>query len=308
MNPGIRSVCCGLAAFLASAITLFPQSSSSQNDPATLVREGRKLSSEGKQDEALDLYRRALETAPNSVSAHLAAGIALDLKGQYADARKHIEKAIELAGPEPKTQALRTMAMSYAFERNGVEAAKYEQQIFDSQMAKQNFNAAAETADELGRIELESGDFNEAYKWYRTGHETAFRNSHISPAERDLWDFRWEHAQARIAARRGQFRDAQAHVAAAKAILDKGTNPAQARFYPYLTGYVAFYAGDYKTAIGELQKADQHDPFILSLIAQSYEKSGDKTQAMEYYRRVLASNIHNPANAFARPLAQRELR
>ena len=58
-------------------------------------------------------------------------------------------------------------------------------------------------------------------------------------------------------------------------VLDKGTNEDQRIQYPYLAGYVALYAKDYQTAIAELQKADQRDPFILLLIAQAYEKSGD---------------------------------
>ena len=64
---------------------------------------------------------------------------------------------------------------------------------------------------------------------------------------------------------------------------------------------------DYKTAIADLQKADQRDPLILALIAESYEKSGDRSEAMDYYRKVLASNAHNPTNAFARPLAKKKL-
>ncbi len=89
--------------------------------------------------------------------------------------------------------------------------------------------------------------------------------------------------------------------------LDKANNPDQMRFYPYLTGYTAFYAGDYKMAISELQKADQHDPFILVLLGQAYEKSGDVSQARDYYRKVLEINFHNPTNAFARPLAKKKL-
>ena len=46
---------------------------------------------------------------------------------------------------------------------------------------------------------------------------------------------------------------------------------------------------------------------ILSLLAQAYEKSGDQTRATDYYRKVLASNAHNPTNAFARPLAKKKL-
>ena len=129
----------------------------------------------------------------------------------------------------------------------------------------------------------------------------------MSDADKNLWLFRWENAQARIAARRGQREDAQKHVSAAKVALDKANNPDQARFYPYLTGYIAFYGGDYKTAIADLQQADQRDPFILSLLAQAYEKSGDQERAMDYYRKVLASNAHNPTNAFARPLAKKKL-
>ena len=35
---------------------------------------------------------------------------------------------------------------------------------------------------------------------------------------------------------------------------------------PYLKGYVAFYAGDYKTALAELSKANPNDPFIQCMI------------------------------------------
>jgi tetratricopeptide (TPR) repeat protein len=277
------------------------------NDAAELVKQGQKLNSEGKQDEALALYRQAMNLAPNLYEAHLVAGVALDLKGEYSEARQHLTKAIELASPDAKPQALRAMAMSYAFEGDTSEASKFEQQIFDARMAKQDFTAAAEIANELARICLESGDLDNANQWYKTGYETALRKTDLTEADKNLWAFRWEHAQARIAARRGHSEEAQKHVATAKAALDKANNPEQARFLPYLTGYVAFYSGDYKSAVADLQKADQRDPFILGLLAQAYEKSGDKAQAMEYYRKVLASNAHSPTNAFARPLAKKKL-
>ena len=96
-------------------------------------------------------------------------------------------------------------------------------------------------------------------------------------------------------------------VAAAKAILDKGTISEQAQFFPYLKGYVAFYAGDYKTALGELTKADQNDPFIQCMIGQTYEKLGDKQKAMEYYHKAATAASHNPPAAYAVPLAKKKL-
>jgi tetratricopeptide (TPR) repeat protein len=277
--------------------------------PAALdrVKQGQKLNSDGKQDDALALYRQALDLSPNLYEAHLATGIALDLKGNYAEARQHLTKAIEVAAADTKQQALRAIAISYTFEGNSAEAAKYEQQVFDARTFAHDFTGAAEIANELARIYLESGDTTNAYKWYQSGYETAQRKSDLTDADKNLWIFRWEHAQARIAARGGKAGEAQQHIAAAKAALDKANNPDQARFFPYLTGYVAFYTGDYKTAIADLQKADQHDPLILALLGESYEKSGDSSQAMNYYRQVLASNAHNPTNAFARPLARKKL-
>ena len=302
-----------VAAFLLTGVFLCAQPQASQasgktDDALELVKQGQKLNSEGKQDEALALYDRALQLSPNLFQADLAGGMALDLEGKYQQARQHLAKAIEEAPPASKVQALRTMAVSYAFERNADEAAKYERQAFDAQYSAKQLADAAGTADELARIYLESGDADNAFQWYQSGHLTALRQPNMSPAEKDLWEFRWESALARIRVRQpGRGEEAKKHLAAAKAILDKGDNSDQVRFYPYLSGYVAFYLGDYKTAIAELQKGDQHDPFVLSLLAQAYEKSGDRTQALDYYRKVLTINTHGPTNAFARPLAKEKV-
>jgi tetratricopeptide (TPR) repeat protein len=302
---------CSLNVVMLSCVFLMSQTSpqtpaAPATEAADLIKQARQLNTDGKQDEAIVLYEKAIKTASGKdlYDVQLGEGVALDLKGQYDEARKHLAKAIELAPPESKIQALKAMAFSYAFERKSKEAAKYEKEALLSQIADAD---AAATANELARIQLESGDIDAAYDSYKSGYRTARKIPTLTPAESDLWDFRWEHAQARIAARRGNKDEAQKHVAAAKAILDKGTNPNQAIFFPYLTGYVAFYSGDYKTAIADLKQADQKDPFILALIAQAYEKTGDRSQAMDYYRKVLAINSHNPTNAFARPIAKNAL-
>jgi tetratricopeptide (TPR) repeat protein len=300
------SVLCLLSSALVFAQTS-PAPSSPSSNAAELVKQGQALNNAGKQDEALALYRRALELSPNLFDAHLAIGMALDLQAEYEEARHHLSQAIELAPADTRERALRTMAVSYAFEGKADEAAKYEKQVFDARTAKPDFNGAAEIANELARIYLESGDLDKAYQWYQAGYQTALRKTGVTDADKYLWAFRWEHAQARIAARRSQRDQAQKHVLAAKAALDQANNPEQARFFPYLTGYVAFYTGDYKTAIADLQKADQHDPFILCLLAQAYEKSGDQALAKEYYGKVLTVNTHGPTNAFARPLAKNKL-
>ncbi len=295
------------ALFIASLLFCIGLFAQPPGDPAAdLLRQGRQKMTEGKPDEALAIYKSAAATFPSSVPANIQAGVVLDLKGEYGDARKYFSKALDVAStPQSKGQAQRSMAMSYAFEGDCKNAAKYEGPLYESYLAAKDFFNAGETANELARVCIDSGSLDEAEQWYRKGHEAGMNET--PPAQKDLWSFRWEHAQARLAARRGNKAEAQKHVDAAKAILDKGTNPNQAPFFPYLTGYVAFYGGDYKTALADLQKANQNDAFIQVLIAQTYEKLGDKAQATEYYKKVLASNGHNPPAAYARPLAKKKL-
>jgi len=305
----MRDAMCVLLMLVPLAFAQQPSQSPTpaSGSPEDLVQQGEKLSRAGKQDEALVLYRKALEKAPKLYQAHFAAGVALDLKGDYSQAQLHFAQALEVAPPDLMDQAMRGLAISRAFEGDVKPAANQETQVYNARLAKQDWIGAAETCNELARIFLETGDPDDAYKWYKLGYNTALRKPDLTDADKNLWLFRWENAQARIAARRRQVSEAQQHVAAAKAALDKANNPDQARFWPYLLGYVAFYMGDYKAAIADLEEADQHDPFILVLLGQAYDKSGDAEHAKEYYRKVLEINIHNPTNAFARPLAKKKL-
>ena len=265
---------------------------------------------EGKLEEALALYRKELQGSPDSPVANNAAGIVLDLMGRGAEARKYFAKAID-AAPDAgsKATAQRAMAMSYAFEGDCGDTAKYEQQVFDYYVTAKDFYQQGEIADEAARVCIDSGDLDAAAKWYKIGHDAGLQQPDITQDRRDLWEFRWEHAQARIAARRGNKGEAQKHVAAAKALLDKDPKMAgaQAQFFPYLAGYVALYTGDYPTALSELQKASQNDPFIQCLIGQVYENTGDKAKAMDYYRKASMTTAHNPPAAYARSLTRRKL-
>lgn len=279
-----------------------------QSDPAALVKEAQKLESSGQRSEALELYRKALGLDPSRFDAHLGIGRVLDLEGKYGEARQHIQKAIELAPETGQNAALSTMGVAYAFEGRAAESATYYQKVFDRQTASGAHDAAAGTANALGRVYLETGDAANAEKWYRTGYETAQKIDKRSPGDVDLWEMRWHHAQARIAARRKQFDAARKHADAVRALVEKGTlDEGQRASYPYLLGYVALHEGKHDEAIAALSKADQEDPFVLTLLAQAYEHKKDPAKAQELYRQILDIEGHSLQAAFSRPLARKAL-
>lgn len=293
------------------AAALFAQPPGRGGGPQSeTVRQGQALLRQGKIEEALAMFRQELDKTPDSPAANNAAGTALDLLGRGSEAKRYFAKAIEIApSPQAKAQAQRAMAMSYAFDNDCANTVKYEQMVFDYYASTGDAYQQGEMATEAARVCIEAGDLKTAEHWYKVGHDVGLKQTDI-PADRvSLWNFRWEHAQARLAARRGDKAEAQKHVAAAKALLDKDPKMAeqQAIFFPYLTGYVALHTGDAKTAVEDLAKANQNDPFIQCLLGQAYEKLGQKEKAMECYRKAAATTAHNPPAAYARPFATRKL-
>jgi hypothetical protein len=199
------------------------------------------------------------------------------------------------------------MAISFAFDCNTAESARFYQRVFDRQATAFAFDQAAGTANALGRVYLEcAGDIANAQKWYETGRQMAGRIEKLPEDQADLWTMRWHHAASRLAIRRGDKAAADREMRTLKTLVDKNAeNAKQMPIYQYLAGYVALYGGDYDTAIAELTKGDQGDAFIVGLIAQAYEKKGDKARAGEYWRKVLAITTHNINNAFWRDQARK---
>ena len=276
-------------------------------DAASIEKDGRDLLARGSIDAAVDRLRAAVAADPRRFEAREALGRALDLQGRYVDARSELEHALTLAPEAQRTNVLAEIGTSFAFERRPEEAARFYRRAFDAQMAAGDPAAAAATANALGRAFLETGSIQKAAQWYRTGYETSRHIPHRPAAQLAIWDMRWEHAQARMAARRGHRTAALQHAASVKRLLDGGIDPSQRSAYPYLLGYIDFYTRHYRDALTALKQADQDDVFILGLIGQTYAKLGDRTHAREYYARVLAASNHNLNMAFARPIARKYL-
>jgi len=281
-----------------------------QSNAPGFIREGQKLVRAGQLEDALRLYQAEIEKGPANTVALNAAGVVLDLLGRTAEARQHFQKSID-AAPDEQARAVawRQMAMSWAFDNDCANSARYGRMLYDYWLQRGNHYAAGEAANEVARVCIEAGALDEAEKLYRMGTEAGLQEPNISAERRALWQFRLEHALARLAARRGRKEAALKHVAAAKSLLDSHPEMAkqQQPFFPYLTGYVALYTGDPQGALEHLKQANENDPFIQCLMGMAHEKLGQKEEALACYRRASQTTAHNPPAAFARPFARRKL-
>ena len=269
---------------------------------------GAQLVNSGRFAEALAAFQADLAIDPKSVAANNGAAVALDLMGRYVEARPYFSAAIKDARtPLERALAERAMAIGYGFASDCANAEKLEKRAFEFYLETNDFPNAGDVADELGRLCLDSGDFDRATEWYGRGHDTGLREPNIPAARSDLWDFRLAHARARIAIRRGKVAEARKQVAKAQQILARRHIPDQQPYLPYLEGYVAFYSGDYGAALQALGRASAHDPFIECLLAQTYEALGDRARATEFYRKAAATTAHSVPAAYAQPFSRKKL-
>jgi hypothetical protein len=264
----------------------------------------------------------SLAVAQGGASGPLQQASRLDTQGATKDARVIFQQVIDTAtAPLARSAAQRAMAMSYAFDGDCANTVKYEEMVIAywktrEQAEPQNaFYQEGEIANEAARVCIDVGQLDVAEKYYRMGSELGLREPEPKTHPKSLWDYRLAHALARLAARRGNAAEAQRQVTDARKLLDGDPKmaAAQERFYPYLTGYVALYGNDLKTAESELTKAlaiqgNQNDPFMNVLLGMTFEKTGQQEKAKGLYEKAYTlATGHNPPAAFVRPFARKKL-
>lgn len=278
-------------------------------DPDELVKRGRTLVMQGKHDEAERLYRQALGISPRSFEASRALGILLNLKGQYPEAQTHLSRAVGLAPTATvRHQAMSALGLSYAFEGRLTDVQRQYETVRREQQLDGDITGAAASARAIGRVFLEAGDVANGRKWYELGYNEWKPPASQPASEHMLWELRWRHMQARLAAREHRIDEARRQLGEFETIMHKrGKLAEDNEIYRWIGGYVAYYAKEYDRAVAELTQGNLNDPFILNLIGMAYEAKGDLTNARQYYRRTMESNVHSLQSAIARPHARAKL-
>ena len=261
-------------------------------------------------DKARVAFERAREIGPPS--ARVQAFLANDdlLKGDYDKARKtflEVEKTLPKgAAPFAVRYGL---AFSYLYQGQvdpALDALKTYLAEYKDSGSAQGFPEVF-IWNSIARINLENGRLDAAMQAYENGYKSV-PGSTLPEDQKQVWLGRLEHGRCRTLAKMGKHEEAWAEAQKIKKMIDDGGEPAK-QYIPawhYLTGYLKLEAGDYKTAIAELQQANPDDPFHQLLLARAYEKTGAKDEARKTYAKVVESRNNGLERALAYPEAKKK--
>jgi tetratricopeptide (TPR) repeat protein len=249
----------------------------------------------------------------------------LDVEAKHDEARRIFQELIDAApSPRDKAAAQRAMARSAGFTGDCAMAIRYEELVIAYHQTREQsepqeaFYQQGEMANEAARICADAGALDEAERMYRRGFALGNKEPEPRTRPRALWDFRLEHALARLNAQRGNRAEAQRHVAAARQALDHVARAdtalarQQERFYQYLPGFVALFTND-TSAVRELERAaavdgNDSNPQIQYYLGLAYEKAAQADRARAQFQKAFdLATAHNPPSAYARSQARKKL-
>jgi tetratricopeptide (TPR) repeat protein len=250
-------------------------------DPNPYDSYAELLLKEGKFDDSITQYRKALAIDPNFLASHQ--GIAADL--MYTG--KPDEAAAELANITKKARndGERRLAMfaRTVLHVDGGKMAKALAEV-DKQYAlgekTKDVPAMAGDLQLKGNILLEMGKAAEA----KAAFERALKMIEGSSLSQEIKDNnkRVIHNNlARVALVKKDFATAKTEAEEFRKGAEASKNPSQVRLAHELAGMIALAEKDYDKALAELQQANQQNPQNLYRMCQAYQGKGDKEKAKE---------------------------
>ncbi len=249
-------------------------------DPRALFDAGYVADAQNRLDDAVALYRRAIEANPDSFEAQLSLGLLLARQGKTEEARPELAAATKLTPPggdsEMKARAWRALAQidkpragtagdTTAASNDLLEALKLSPETPDDTLL------AASLADE-------AGEYDVAEKAYR-------RVLAEDPKSVDA-----SSGLAHILIVRKRYPEAETLIRAA---LEKSPDS------PALTAQLAAVLADQNKAeaiplIEKLHEAHPTDAAITRMLAELLAESGDASGSDHYYAGLLAASPNDP--------------
>jgi len=274
------------------------------NDPNPYDSYGELLMEEGKFDESIASYKKALAIDGNFVASYI--GISNDqmFEGKTEDARKTLGQFAKVARTDGERRtAIFWTAIAYSFDGAWDKAIAEADKMVAIANERKDQAMLANDYNFLGNTLLEAGRPDEAAAKYKLQQE-ANEKANVPDGVKELTKRSALYDDARVALAKHDVKTAQTKAKAFAQQVSVKQNPFEVRQSHELNGMVALETKQWKTAADELAHANLRDPRVLYLAAIALAGEGDAKAAKAMALRAADFNGLAPDYAYVRAKAK----
>jgi tetratricopeptide (TPR) repeat protein len=260
------------------------------NDPNPYDSYAELLLKEGKFDESIVEYHKALSMDPHFAASHF--GISADY--MYLNRPDEANAELQTMADRARSDGeLRTAYFGMAVVAS--DSGKFDDALKtmakEYAVAQKNNDVVSMAADlqAEGNIQLAKQDYAGAEKSFDASFQM-IASSNQSQEVKDNSALLHHFNEAAVAIGNKDLPAAKMHAEEFRKGAEASNNPAQIQQEHEIRGRIALTSKDYSTAASELQQANLQNPYNLYRLGQAYQGQGDKAKAQEYFGKAKAFN------------------
>ncbi len=233
-------------------------------------------------DESVQQYTKAYDLNPDKVITVARIGQNYAFRGEFGEARSYYQKYYDKAeNTGQKTIALNLAAGSYIAEKKVKKAIdEMHKCVVLGEETGSNIDIILGTANEAF-INLEFGNLKKGLAGYHHAEEL-LNTLDIPEPTRRRYIFSSMGWLCKAYAANKDFEKAADYLEKARQIVDKTNNPLFMSEYNLFKGYIDMEKGNFQSAIDNLLKCNQDDPFNIYTLAKAYSLAGQFGSVQEY--------------------------
>jgi len=266
------------------------------------------LMKEGKFDESIVAYQKALDLDPKFCFSLQGQGFAKVLKGKAADGRKNFEQLLK-AAPDDwwRNGAQYALAASYLLEGKFDQAVQEENKALTLFEKSKDFASMANVHGNIAYIYIQQGNAKES-KAQILKFIDAIEKSNLPVENKTLQKvFASAGGEARVALLAKDLKTAKQKAQDFKAGVEKSQVAVWLQTAHLLSGLIAMQEKRLDDAIAELSQANPRSTEAMINLGDAYLAKGDKEKAREMWTKAANFNELDLEFALMRPVALQKL-
>ncbi|MGE5398996.1 MAG: tetratricopeptide repeat protein [Ignavibacteriales bacterium] len=271
------------------------------NSPNPYDSYAELLLSQGKYDESIAQYQKALSIDPAFYSSLIGVGNNYIFMGEYDKARECYMKLFSNSKRRSdKYDALYNEAISYLYEGNTENALKAMDRYIRLAISDSNYFEASTAASRISFILSETGKTDEALKQNNVANDF-LNNYQVPEADKRLRNEWLNLDKSYIMVKKGNLKEARMQLEISEKTMADEKGGDIDKYFNTVMGMLCLNEGNYDGALKYLSGGFTTAPENLYYTAQAYQKKGDNEKARACLDKILNSNENSVGLAIMRP-------